>query len=91
MLCSLVRACNPAAPAAREFYCVDHLRRLVKFEARSPYRAGRKVLCKDVHGPGCTACKTCHFCRCGHMRAVPMQQQLQQLPRQQFMHSSRQC
>ena len=54
--------------ADREYYAHDHLERLLRFEARTPWgrerRASRrKVYCKDVHQQPCAACTTCHFCR----------------------------
>ena len=36
----------------------------MRWEALRPLATeGRKVLCKDAHGPGCRDCVTCHFCR----------------------------
>lgn len=62
----------------REYYTIEHLRRLVRWEARGALSTqGRQVLCKDVHGPGCKACVSCHFCRwgaaaaCGSLCASP--------------------
>ena len=47
---------------------MEHVRQVVRFDARLPYVEGRdKLLCKDAgHPPGCRDCKTCHFCRCSH-------------------------
>jgi len=47
-----------------EYYTISHYDRLYGSEA--PWRResrGSKVWCKDVHGPGCTECTSCHFCR----------------------------
>jgi len=50
--------------ATREYYRVEHLKRLVQWEAQTPLRSrGRGAYCKDVHERGCKACATCHFCR----------------------------
>ncbi|KAK9821950.1 hypothetical protein WJX81_001508 [Elliptochloris bilobata] len=49
-----------------ESYGLEHVRRVLRFEARQPYRAPRhREKCAAVHGPGCRtcACRTCHFCR----------------------------
>lgn len=66
-----------------EYYTIEHYHRL--YGRRRPWgRDGRggKVWCKDVHGPGCDACTSCHFCRqktsdlktrcvCGEWRRQP--------------------
>ena len=47
-----------------EYYTMSHYDRLYGSEA--PWRResrGSKVWCKDVHGPGCAECTSCHFCR----------------------------
>ncbi|KAK9841171.1 hypothetical protein WJX74_001375 [Apatococcus lobatus] len=48
-----------------EQYTLEHVRQVVRFEARLTYEEGRDtLLCKDAgHPPGCRECKTCHFCR----------------------------
>ena len=45
---------------------MEHVRQVVRFEARVIYEEGRDtLLCKDAGHPlGCRNCKTCHFCRC---------------------------
>ena len=53
-----------AALPSRESYGLEHVRRVLRNEARQPYRAPRdREKCAKVHGPGCRACRTCHFCR----------------------------
>ena len=48
----------------REYYTLDHLRRLKQFEAQSPYNEAKcSDYCKDYHVQPCRACTTCHFCR----------------------------
>ena len=48
----------------REYYTLDHLRRLKQFEAKSSYNEGKcSDYCKDFHVQPCRACTTCHFCR----------------------------
>ena len=66
-----------------EYYTLEHYDRLygrrVKWDRNS---RGSKTWCKDVHGPGCTECTSCHFCRqktsdvktrcqCGEWRKQP--------------------
>ena len=49
---------------SRESYGLEHVRRVLRYEARRPYRAPHnREKCAKVHGPGCRACRTCHFCR----------------------------
>ena len=48
----------------REYYTLDHLRRLKQFESQSPYNEAKcSDYCKDYHVQPCRACTTCHFCR----------------------------
>jgi hypothetical protein len=68
-----VRArCVAAHPRAltllrgREEYTDDHLARLVRFQAKTPWNRELqppKEYCSKVHEAGCKACVTCHFCR----------------------------
>ena len=66
-----------------EHYTIEHYDRLYGW--RRPWgrdhRPG-KVWCKDIHGPGCVECTSCHFCRqktadrktrcvCGEWRRAP--------------------
>ena len=52
---------------------MDHYQRLLQFEARNDYTGSKSdVYCKDVHGPGCKECKTCHFCRWMRILPLPM-------------------
>lgn len=56
----------PGVAAPRESYGPEHVRRVLRFEARAPYHAPRhREKCAAVHGPGSRgcACRTCHFCR----------------------------
>ena len=66
-----------------EYYTLEHYDRLYG-RRRAWARDGRgsKVWCKDVHGPGCRECTSCHFCRqktadvktrcqCGEWRSTP--------------------
>ena len=66
-----------------EYYTLEHYDRL--YGRRRPWgrdAKGSKVWCKDVHGPGCRECTSCHFCRqktsdlktrcqCGEWRKQP--------------------
>ncbi len=60
--CCAVLCC---AVLCREYYGLHHLEAVLLYQATKPHTAGPKVLCKDVHGPGCKFCKSCHLCRHG--------------------------
>ena len=52
------------AAGAREYYTMEHYNRLYGAETAWKANVARgKTWCKDVHGPGCRECTTCHFCR----------------------------
>ena len=66
-----------------EYYTLEHYDRLYgRRRAWARDARGSKVWCKDVHGPGCRECTSCHFCRqkttdvktrcqCGEWRKAP--------------------
>jgi hypothetical protein len=55
---------DPCAGLCREYYTKDHYDRAEAYTARCSYTGTKEsVYCKQVHAPGCRACKTCHFCR----------------------------
>lgn len=59
---------RPCHVQCREYYTLDHLRRLKLFEAQASYNEGKcSDYCKDYHVQPCRACTTCHFCRYGYM------------------------
>ena len=69
LIAASARVTVPAArlsrlKCCREYYTAEHLRALKEFAARKPfYILPKGPYCKDVHGPGCKECSTCHFCR----------------------------
>ena len=59
-----LRELRAAQGESREYYTMEHYNRL--YGAETAWRRtsrGSKTWCKDVHGPGCRECTTCHFCR----------------------------
>ncbi|DBA80626.1 TPA: hypothetical protein ACH3X1_007876 [Trebouxia sp. C0004] len=59
-----LRQMRQAQGRNREYYTLDHLRRLKQFEAQASYNEGKcSEYCKDYHVQPCRACTTCHFCR----------------------------
>ena len=66
--CTLPHDTAPGPGLCRkEEYSLNHYKNLQRF--RPPlgwqtWRSETKELCSKVHGPGCHACLTCHFCRC---------------------------
>ena len=78
-----LRDLRAAQGESREYYTEAHYDRL--YGCETPWRRvgrGSKVWCKDVHGPGCRECTSCHFCRqktadlkttcqCGFWRRAP--------------------
>ncbi|CEF99415.1 Zinc-finger domain of monoamine-oxidase A repressor R1 [Ostreococcus tauri] len=78
-----LRDLRAAQGESREYYTMSHYDRLYGCAAawRRTSR-GSKTWCKDVHGPGCRECTSCHFCRqkttdlkttcqCGFWRKAP--------------------
>lgn len=54
------------ARGVREVYSLQHLKRLMQYEARGPLLIPRRhKLCKQMHNADCTQCVSCHFCRWG--------------------------
>ena len=78
-----LRELRAAQGADAERYTATHYDRL--YGCDTPWNRdsrGGKTWCKDVHGPGCTECTSCHFCRqkttdvkttcaCGSWRRAP--------------------
>ena len=59
-----LRELRAAQGESREYYTMEHYNRL--YGAETAWRRtsrGSKTWCKDVHGPGCRECTSCHFCR----------------------------
>ena len=67
-LCFHPEVTKPCDVQCREYYTLDHLRRLKQFEAQASYNEGKcSDYCKEYHVQPCRACTTCHFCRYGYM------------------------
>lgn len=55
----------PTHHRPRELYSSEHVRRLLAWEARTPWTGSKcSTYCNQQHVQPCTACTTCHFCRC---------------------------
>lgn len=70
--------CPIPPPRLRELYSMEHVRRLLAWEARTTWTGSKcSTYCNQHHVQPCAACTTCHFCRylsksCGYVSPLPV-------------------